>query len=189
MFSANRVVAGGAIKTTTDLPSLLKAYDIVESFYEQHAIDLTYTVTTVRPPCLVFNSAVRGWMWTDNWSVLEQRDSGCYNPVRPIIRSDISRIQYLSPQFTRNWIYKRASRLSCGKYSRRSHYWGNRRGRGPGHKTIPRCKGKTKCNPISHCLLCAILCSIIHITARCWVRPSAFSPRTYFQGNTIPRLV
>jgi hypothetical protein len=47
MLAANQVQMGGAIKTSDDPARLLEGYDIVDSFYEQHEIDLTYTVLTV----------------------------------------------------------------------------------------------------------------------------------------------
>lgn len=49
MLSANHVYMGGAIKTTEDLSKLLNGYDILDSFYEQHELDLAYTVLTVCP--------------------------------------------------------------------------------------------------------------------------------------------
>jgi hypothetical protein len=47
MLAANQAQMGGAIKTSDDPARLFEGYDIVDSFYEQHEIDLTYTVLTI----------------------------------------------------------------------------------------------------------------------------------------------
>ena len=50
MLSANKVFGGGEIKAVEDSNRLVDGLDILESFYEQHEVDLQYTVLTVYGP-------------------------------------------------------------------------------------------------------------------------------------------
>lgn len=72
MLFANHVYGGGVIKVSEDPAKLLESFDILDSFCEQHEVDLTYTVLTVHP--LLFslsNILVGSRMSPDNRPILK----------------------------------------------------------------------------------------------------------------------
>ena len=49
MFEENKITVGSAILTASDATKVYQDYEILESFHEQHEIDLEYTVLSVFP--------------------------------------------------------------------------------------------------------------------------------------------